>query len=93
MNVEITNKQKKQDDEEKAVLFEAIIKLDGDIDKLVMTKNILLAELKFYSPSAEKLKTLICDIELSASELHNKRLPELDDARITFLKQRALNRL
>ena len=44
-------------------------------------------------PMAEKLKSLICDIELWASELHNKRIPELDDARTTFLKQRAVNRL
>lgn len=93
MKVEITKTQKKQDDEEKAVLFEAIEKLDEDIDRFIIAKNMLVAELKFYNPSAEKLKTLIVDIDFWTSELRNRRMAELDDARKTFLKQRAVNRL
>ncbi|KKM84214.1 hypothetical protein LCGC14_1301420 [marine sediment metagenome] len=93
MKAEITKTQKKQDDEEKAVLFEAIEKFDLDIDNLVIAKNMLLAELKFYSPSAEKLKTLIIDIELWTGELADRRMTELNEARKTFLKNRAVNRL
>jgi len=91
--VEVSDKQTKQDTEEKEVLFKMIEKLELDIDHLIISKNMLLAELNFYSPSAEKLKSLICDIELWASELHNIIIPEIDDARVIFLKRRALNRL
>ena len=91
--IEVSDEQTKQDHEEKEVLFKMIEKLETDIDHLTIAKNMLLAELNYYSPSAEKLKSLICDIELWASELHNHRIPEIDDARVIFLKRRALNRL
>ena len=53
---------------------------------------MLSAELKFYSPSAEKLKILINDIELWV-EVLGDRMKDLDDARIKFLEKRAVNRL
>ena len=90
--VKVKTEQTKQDDEEKEVLFNAIEKLELDIDNFIVAKNMLSAELEFYSPSAEKLKTLICDIELWIEELH-KKVNELDNARIKFLEKRALNRL
>lgn len=93
MSTEVTAKQSEQDDDEKKVLFNAIEKLELDIDNFIVSKNILLAELNFYNPEAEKLKRLICDIELWAVELHNKRIPELDDARVIFLKRRAVNKI
>ena len=92
MSTKITQAQSIQDSEEKAVLFEAIDKLDLEIDNFVVAKNMLSAELKFYSPSAEKLKILINDIELWV-EVLGDRMKDLDDARIKFLEKRAVNRL
>lgn len=91
--VKVSSKKTKQDDNEKEILFKMIEKVEEDIDHLVISKNVLLAELNFYNPEAEKLKRLICDIELWASELHNSRVPELDDAREIFLKRRATHKV
>jgi len=93
MTIKIKNAEIKQDSDEKEVLFQAVIKIEEDIDNLIVAKNMLSAELEYYNPNAEKLKKLICDVELWASELHNKRIPELDEARMIFLKRRAVNRI
>lgn len=91
-NVKVSTKQTEQDENEKEVLFEAIEKLDEDISNMIIGKNILLAELEFYNPSAEKLENLISSIGTWEYEI-GERLKELDDAKEIFLKRRATHKI